>query len=392
MKHSRSLLLLFIPLLLVALACNLPAGGEEATAVVDSPTAETSVTEAPPTEALDVPTDTPAAAPTDTPEVKPTDPPPTSAPEPTQPPEQPTLALETTPYSQPQGLFELFPPQGWIVEDKEAGASFNAPDDSGFINVEVTNTGLILDGDSFERFVNARDANFFGGFEGYEVLNQQIDKGTGVARITKRLLFDGIPQIVMTLYDQHDQSVFSIDFWSDVDLTPIYSEAYEEIINTANVDGALAASETDMYYWIYDFYGPGDLFTIEVPIPWTYERTGAEGDIAIVDTFYSPDEHGIVQNISWDDGTEVSKGEAGAFALELLRTSYAEDIRITDDQVQADGSERLTWHSPGGAYSGISFLETRGTTFLLFTVLWDDPFEDVYFDVLDYTIGTYDVP
>ena len=103
-------------------------------------------------------------------------------------------------------------------------------------------TRFLLDGDSFERFVNARDTNFFGGFEGYEVLNQQIDKGNGVARITKRLLFDGIPQIVMTLYDQHDQSVFSIDFWSDVDLTPVYSDAYEEIINTSNVDGALAAS------------------------------------------------------------------------------------------------------------------------------------------------------
>ena len=118
MKYYRSLLWLIVPLLTVALACNLPTGGEEATAIVEAPTAEATVTEAPPTDAPTVaPTDTPAPAPTDTPEAKPTDPPPTTAPEPTQPPpEVPALALETTPYSHPQGLFELFPPQGWVVE------------------------------------------------------------------------------------------------------------------------------------------------------------------------------------------------------------------------------------------------------------------------------------
>jgi hypothetical protein len=63
-----------------------------------------------------------------------------------------------------------------------------------------------------------------------------------------------------------------------------------------------------------------------------------------------------------------------------------------DGQVQADGSERLTWESSSGEYSGISFLETRGTTFLLFTVMWDDAYEDVYFDTLDYTVSSYSVP
>ena len=58
-------------------------------------------------------------------------------------------------------------------------------------------------------------------------------------------------------------------------------------------------------------------------------------------------------------------------------------------QVQSDGRERLTWFDGDGGYSGISVFETRGTTFLLFTVLWDDPFEDIYFDALDYTINSY---
>jgi hypothetical protein len=60
--------------------------------------------------------------------------------------------------------------------------------------------------------------------------------------------------------------------------------------------------------------------------------------------------------------------------------------------VQPDGSERLTWNSPSGNYSGISFLESRGTTFLMFSVLWDNPYEADYFDTLDYIISTYTTP
>jgi hypothetical protein len=60
--------------------------------------------------------------------------------------------------------------------------------------------------------------------------------------------------------------------------------------------------------------------------------------------------------------------------------------------VQPDGSERLIWSSPSGDYSGTSFLETRGTTFLLFTTMYDNPYEDYYLETLNYTIGTYEVP
>jgi hypothetical protein len=127
-----------------------------------------------------------------------------------------------------------------------------------------------------------------------------------------------------------------------------------------------------------------------VPESWLYEFTYEE--VVAVDTFYSPDDHALIENIVYDDGEEVSKSEAGAFALELLREFYAEDIRITDDQVQPDGSERLIWNSPSGEYTGWSFFETRGTTFLLFTLIYDNAYEDIYFDVLNDVVETYDIP
>jgi hypothetical protein len=77
---------------------------------------------------------------------------------------------------------------------------------------------------------------------------------------------------------------------------------------------------------------------------------------------------------------------------EWLKDAYAEDIRFLDDQMQVGGSERLRWASAGSGVSGISFLHTRGTTFLLFTTIVDDGFEDVYMETLEYTISSYAIP
>ncbi len=351
------------------------------------------------------------AQPPTLPPPQPTQPPPPTSlpPEPTAPPAPTTAPANPTPvrptdapevqgglqisdqlYVHPQGIFELYPPAGWAMIDEDDGSVlFEAQDLSGAINVQVTNTGYELDGDSFERFVLARDQNFFEFYSEYRRDSVEVDKEIGVATVVKSLLFDGIPQTVVTYYDRHGQTIYTLDFWADEDLFESYADVYDAVFDAVTIDSS-AAEDQELYLWIYDFYGPDDLFQIEVPTSWTFEST--VGASTIVDTFYSPDEHAVIQNIVYDDGEEISKSVAGAFALELLTQYYAEDIRITDDQVQEDGSERLTWESPGGDYRGITFFETRGTTFLLFTIMYDNPFEDIYFDVLDYTVGTYTVP
>lgn len=397
-RLSRPLLIFLLILALPMLACGL--GGDP------EPTAA-------PTELPVLPTDTPQPEPTEAP----TEPPPPPTDVPTQePPAEPTatlglpgaptkealptleagsggigsdVALDNTPYTQPDGSFSLNPPLGWEVTSEEGSASIEAPDGSGFIYVQVTNTGYGLDATGFTNFVENRDFNFFASFTDYVEVAQEVDTDNRVASVTKNLTFDGVPQTVITLYDQYDAIIYTYDFWSDDDRVDAYSDLYSEVVDTIQVDTAAAAEQVE-YNWIYTFTGPGSLFTIDVPTPWLYEST--EGENAIVDTFYSPDEHAVIQNITYDDGTETSRSQAGAFALELLRSYYASDIRIHSDEVQPDGSERLIWSSPSGDYSGTSFFETRGTAFLLFTTMYDNPYEDVYLETLNYTIGSYEVP
>ena len=148
------------------------------------------------------------------------------------------------------------------------------------------------------------------------------------------------------------------------------------------------------------FTDMNDLYQIEVPGDWLYEQTiDTEDNYFYIDTFSSPDGGAVIENIVYDDGTRFTGSQKGRFALYLLNTFYSStgkegDIRVSDDKIMQDGSERLIWNSRGGGYSGISFLEVRsnGTTFLLFTVNWGNDYEDLYLDTLNYVIESYVIP
>ena len=148
------------------------------------------------------------------------------------------------------------------------------------------------------------------------------------------------------------------------------------------------------------FTDSNKLYSIEVPVDWTYEQTAdTENNNYYIDTFTAPDGGAVIENIVYDDGTAFTGNQKSKFALYLLNTFYSStgkegDIRVSGDSIMKDGSERLTWTSKGGGYSGISFLEVRsnGTTFLFFTVDWGNDVEDTYIDTLNYVIESYTIP
>ena len=148
------------------------------------------------------------------------------------------------------------------------------------------------------------------------------------------------------------------------------------------------------------FTDQNELDTIEVPANWDYSQTfDTENNFYYIDTFTSPDGGAVIENIVYDDGERFTGNQKAKFALYLLNTFYSAtgkegDIRVSDDSIMKDGSERLTWSSKAGGYSGISFLELRsnGTTFLFFTVDWGNDVQDTYIDTLNYVIESYVIP
>lgn len=393
MKPITKITLLFICLLaLPALACQGVGGAEPTTAATAiiaqaTSTTEPSATPVPPTETAIPPS--PTTAPTNPPAASKTPPPlPTRLPIPTPDTnEGPTFALANTPYLHPGNYLSILYPAGWQIDSTTASVSFTEPNGSGFVYIQMTNTGYELDNDSFTNFITYRETNYFSDFNNYQPQNMDVSEGFGST--DKTLDYQGIPQTIITIYDQQGPIIYSYDMWANTADFDNYLNGYVEMLSSALPDSA-ATQELDRYHWIYTFAGPADLFTIEVPIAWNYEYSDAEH--TIVDTFTSPDSRAIIQNVAYDDGQVVSRSTAGQFALSLLRQFYASDLRVISDQVQPDGSERLIWNSPGGGFTGTSFFESRGTTFLLFTTVYNDDYEAIYLDVLNYTISTYVIP
>ncbi|SRR5581483_8223222 len=147
------------------------------------------------------------------------------------------------------------------------------------------------------------------------------------------------------------------------------------------------------------FTDENNYYKIEVPGNWKHTQTrDNDKNYYYIDTFTSPDGNAVIENIAYNDGTPFQGSDEAKFGLYLLNTFYSKtgkegDIRVTEEKQQSDGSDRLTWYSKAGGYSGISFLEVRDHyNFLMFTVDWGNDYKDQYIDILDNVISSYRVP
>jgi hypothetical protein len=146
------------------------------------------------------------------------------------------------------------------------------------------------------------------------------------------------------------------------------------------------------------FTDENNFYAIDVPSDWTYDHNVADDNTYYIDTFTSPDGGAVVENIVYNDGTPFTGGQNGQFALNILNKLYSKtgkegDIKVSSDQIMKDGSERLTWSSKEGQYSGISFFEIRDKNwFLMFTVDWGNSVESQYSDILNSVIESYRIP
>jgi len=326
--------------------------------------------------------------------------PPTSAPAPTKAPATNTpeppptsdipFQLSATKYVNPSGAFSLYPPEGWSVDDSNTDAFFQPEDQKGAIYIQVTNTVVELADDAFGSFVGAREFNFFSGYDGYEASDPEYNAAEDAYIASKTLTLNEVPQVVSTIYYQKGSAIYSIDLWADADVAEAYFEIYNGIV--LEMDPAPVADMVG-YNFIWTFTGPNNLYTLDVPMHWSWSHSEDGG--VIIDTFLSPDGNAGVQYIIYDDGTSYTKGQAGQIALALLNRSYtsgAGDIKVTKDTLESDGSETLAWTSLKSGISGFTNFEVRGTTILFLTMLSTDTFADVYNPMLNDILASYRVP
>jgi len=342
-----------------------------------------------PTEPLVRPTQAEAATATQAtrPLVKPTS---ASAPAEQPSPSGEALPLSPDKYAHSSGTFELNPPLGWTIDEGTTYASWTEEETGSSVKVFVNTTGYQLEADAFDAVVAANEENYFGKFfTDHQVLDRTVDN-FGAKVVTQSLTDEGVAYRVASIYYQENDVIFEVDFWAAEAVADDYASTFNKIWQDMSVSASTASSAIGPYIDVYTFTDPAGLYSFDVPYLWRHELYTEAN--AVVDTFWSPDRLAYVENISYDDGTVITKSLSGAFALQLLHQFYAEDVKITEDKVQPDGSERLTWHSPSGGTSGMTFFETRGTTFLMLTLGSDDSLSSLYTPIFDNVIATYQVP
>jgi len=298
--------------------------------------------------------------------------------------------LDLEPYTHPSGAFSLDLPSGWQQEEFDSRVLVTSPDAVVVIDITLYNAGQPLDADSLANFIHAVEDNWFATFPNYEAgdLEPQSDGSIGVAKTLE--LRSGTPQTVLSYYWQDANVIYETDFWVDSDAYADYLDGLLEVVNSMTTDPVQGAKQ-DVYSIIYTFTGPNDYFEFAVPFGWTYATDTPEN--MVVDTFTAPDRQSFIENITYDDGQPVD--DISAFAKQLLTDYYnLDDVEITSEEEQPDGSIRLDWTSASSGFVGETFVERRepATAVLVLTWVVTEAAHDLYLPVWDYLLKTYAIP
>ena len=289
-------------------------------------------------------------------------------------------------YHHVQGLFEFALPDGWkLVGEQDGAAEFNNPSINNSFHVLVTNTGVVFDRVSFQRFVEAQEVNLFSAYPGYIQVNQQYDQVVNTASVEKHVKFMGVDQDVLTLYRQSGDIILNLDIWSKASLS-------EEYINELNLffSNIQLFTETvsaqPIYGSVYEFLNDNGLYSGEIPLQWTRKKINAS--TTQIDRFTSPDQQAVFQLTQFNDNEFISKKDAGFIVLNLLRDEYEPGLKIIEDRLPPEGGELLIWSTSSGDLSGTTYFEIKGTTLIIKTGVYPLKQENLYQNLLQTIIDS----
>ena len=300
------------------------------------------------------------------------------------------FTLSSTPFTHKSGAFTVTLPDGWKPQEADNSVYAESPDKVASIDISYTNVGTKFDAATLDTYIKAEEANWFGTFDAYTAKAPETQKDGSLLIFKTLNLSDGTPQSVFSYYWQNGNVIYEQDFWVDTSAYDQYASGLVSVANSMKVDST-AGAKADAYAVVYKFTDPNSLYEFKVPYGFKHD-TSTDTNTSI-ETFTAPDQLSYIENIEYDNGTAITKSDAGAFALTLLKQYYkVTDLKVTNDAPQSDGSERLTWNSASKGIDGESFFESRGTTFLLLTWVVDSNQYDFFKPVWTVVVKSYAIP
>jgi hypothetical protein len=283
-------------------------------------------------------------------------------------------------YHHIKGLFEFALPDGWkLVGEQDNAAEFNNPSINNSMHVLVTNTGMVLDRASFQRFVEAQEVNLFSAYSGYVQINQQYDQVDNAASVEKHVKLNGVDQDILTLYRQSGDIILNLDIWSTESLSEEYINEFGSFFSKIQLFSEIISAQP-LYGCVYEFLTDTGLYTGEIPLQWMRKKINTV--TTQIDSFTSPDQQAVIQLTQYSDNEYISKADAGFIVLTLLRDEYEPGLNILEDRLPPEGGEILIWSTSPGGLKGTTTFEINGTTLIIKTSVYPTQQENLYQNLL----------
>ncbi len=298
--------------------------------------------------------------------------------------------LSAQPYTSASGAYEIFFPQGWnCSESGPYRVDCQSPDSTAVMNIRLIQTGEHL---TQPEFLNLAEAEINFTHAGKRVFNED-DRliGNGVLTAMTSWMEGESAWMGEDYFARSESVVYCLSFSAVQDKWAEYERLVEQVKENISFDPA-AISKDPMYGSTFEYTAPDSLFTVEIPTSWTKFLDTASIQKSQIEQFFSPDRRASVQTVIYRHGALIEQDFKATKTLEILRALYGSGFRVSHDKALPDGRERLAWFVESKELTGISFFDSWGGSLYIFTVLWDDAYQDLYQPVLDRVVESFGYP
>lgn len=324
----------------------------------------------------------------ETPEVEATLPIPTFAPVATQTIDAYTLSAQS--YISPSGAYEIFFPQGWnCSESGSYRVDCQSPDGAAVMNIHLIRTGERLTQPEFLNLVDAENNYTHAGKRAFDEIDRLV--GDGTITVLSTWMEGKFNWMGEDDFERSESAIYHLSFASVQEEWITYEGLVKQVKEKASFNPA-AITADPIYDSTFEYTSPDSLFTIEIPTSWTKFLDTASIQKSQIEQFFSPDRRASVQTVIYRHGALIEQEFKATKTLEILRALYGSGFRVSHDKALPDGRERLAWSVKNKDLSGISFFDSWGGSLYIFTVLWDDAYQELYQPVLDRVVDSFGYP
>lgn len=303
--------------------------------------------------------------------------------------EEAAVEWSDQPYVSPSGLFQITFPKGWnCSETGNFQVNCQSPNQSVEMQARITATGYELVQGAFLSFTHAELVHTYSEIKEYVETERIEEEGhlTVEASWRKSDAYWNSSDVFI----RSGGTVLHLQTAAKKESNGMYDDVFTQIAASAEIfTSELYGSK--LYANRTTHTARYAVFKLDIPTAWVkYEDAGSIGR-TVIEEFFSPDKRASVQIAVYQHGELIEQTLKAEKTLEIMRTLYGHDLRVSHDKALPDGQERLEWYAGNKDIHGISFFDSVGSTLYVFCIIWEETTDDIYKPLLEEVAASFSV-